>query len=413
MVNKTKVTLIFTIKFNSKTAETPVFAVRDYDAGVFAKEFTAQSFSELALKWLTQNGQTGLTLSGLNGKKFVGLDNPGVAEYFCSITSGFEGCRRNMRTRGAGDKTVEDIGSRQQRRWKASLFQDFETALGKVCPEDLAQAFELLQSSQSFKTKFLPAIHYRFAQDDKSTQALVDAYKAAVSKQDKKEAQWVLALYSPFHSQELTMQLFECSEHACKQANLVHRIRNLPSPQKSCTVRVLSKETVEHMEGFSFRADNCVRAAFSSTKKSKFHLVMNRHRLFLKYTDECHRLCVKPMRQTTFYSYYDKGIFKDMTRQTCCCTQCVNKGGVAFDILRQLCTTALGESSSTSEQTTWLNCINNLEHFFERYYRGMLKISSDDCNISAQCYGMCRDGSAGRGASRVHGVMCNTGDGLQ
>ena len=108
---------------------------------------------------------------------------------------------------------------------------------------------------------------------------------------------------------------------------------------------------------------------------------MNRHRLFLKYTDECERLCVKPMPQTTFYSYYDKGIFKDMTRQTCCCTQCVNKGGVAFDILRQLCTTALGESSSTSEQTTWLNCINNLEHFFERYYRGMLKVSSDDCNM--------------------------------
>ena len=162
-----------------------------------------------------------------------------------------------------------------------------------------------------------------------------------------------------------------------------HHVSHCPTSRARCflTVRVLSKETVEHMEGFSFRADNCVRAAFSSTKKSKFHLVMNRHRLFLKYTDECERLCVKPMGQTTFYSYYDKGIFKDMTRQTCCCTQCVNKGGVAFDILRQLCTTALGESLSTSEQTTWLNSINNLEHSFERYYRGMLKISSDDCNM--------------------------------
>ncbi len=27
-----------------------------------------------------------------------------------------------------------------------------------------------------------------------------------------------------------------------------------------------------------------------------------------------------------------------------------------------------------------MNNIQNLEHFFERYYRGMLKISSDDCN---------------------------------
>jgi hypothetical protein len=253
--------------------------------------------------------------------------------------------------------------------------------LGKVFPDDLAEAFELLQSSQAFKTRFLPAIHYRFAQDDTNTQALVDMYKAAVSKKDKMQAQWVLALYSPFHTQEHTMQLFQCSKHACEQANLAHRIRNLPGPQMSCTVTVLAKETVEHMDGFSLRADDCVRAAFSNTKKSKFHLVMNRHRLFRKYKDECKQLCVKAMGQTTFYSYYEKGIFKDMTRQTCCCTQCVNKGGVAFDILRQLCTTALGESLSTSEQTSWLNSIQNLEHFFERYYRGMLKISSDDCNM--------------------------------
>jgi hypothetical protein len=188
-----------------------------------------------------------------------------------------------MRTRGAGDKGVEDIGSRQQRRWKSSLLEDFETALGKVCPQDLGQAFELLQSSQAFKTRFLPDMHYRFAQDDKSTQALVDAYKAAVSKKDNMQAQWVLALYSPFHSQEHTMQLFQCSKHACEQANLAHRIRNLPGPQMSCTVTVLAKETVEHMDGFSLRSHNCVRAAFSNTKQSKFHLVMNRNRLFHKY----------------------------------------------------------------------------------------------------------------------------------
>jgi hypothetical protein len=114
--------------------------------------------------------------------------------------------------------------------------------------------------------------------------------------------------------------------------------------------------------------------------QDKFHLVMNRLRLFLKYTDECERLCVKTMGETTFYSY-DKDIFKNMTRQTCCCTQCVNKGDVTFDILRQLYTTDLGQSLSTSEQTSWLNHIQNLEHFFERYYRGMLKINSDDCNM--------------------------------
>jgi hypothetical protein len=192
--------------------------------------------------WLTQNGQTGLTLADMEGKKFVGIDNPGVAEYFCSNTSGFEDFRRNMRTWGTGDKGFEDIASRQQRRFKASLLQDVETALGKVCPQDLRQVFELLQSSQDFKTRFLSDMNYRFAQDDKTTQSLVDMYKETVSKEDKKQAQLVLTLYSPFHSQEHTIHLFQCSEHTYKQDNLTHRIRNLPSPEKRCTVTVLAKD---------------------------------------------------------------------------------------------------------------------------------------------------------------------------
>jgi hypothetical protein len=74
VVNKAKVTVIFEIKLNSKTPETPVFSVWDYDEGVFTREFTSHSFSQLSMLWLTQNGQTGVTLAGLNGKKFVGLD---------------------------------------------------------------------------------------------------------------------------------------------------------------------------------------------------------------------------------------------------------------------------------------------------------------------------------------------------
>ena len=72
VVKKAKVTVIFEIKLNAKTPETPVFSVRDYDEGVFAREFTAQSFSKLALLWLTQNGQRGLTLADMQGKKFGG-----------------------------------------------------------------------------------------------------------------------------------------------------------------------------------------------------------------------------------------------------------------------------------------------------------------------------------------------------
>jgi hypothetical protein len=185
------------------------------------------------MMWLTQNGQTGVTL----------------AIFF-------------------------------QRRLKASLLQDFEDTLDKSCPEDFGRAFELLQFTQS----------------------LVDMYKEVVSKQDKKQTQCVLDLYSPFHSQQHTMKLFECSKHGCEQDNLDHRIRNLSAPQKTFTVTVLTKETVDHMQDFALRADNCQRTVFSDAKIAKFHLVMNRNSLFLKYTDECKRLYVKAMGETTFYS---------------------------------------------------------------------------------------------------------------
>ena len=45
-VNKAKVTVIFEIKLNAKTPETPVFSVWDSDEGVFTREFTAHSFSQ-------------------------------------------------------------------------------------------------------------------------------------------------------------------------------------------------------------------------------------------------------------------------------------------------------------------------------------------------------------------------------
>ena len=165
----------------------------------------------------------------------MGLDVPALTEYFWSKVPSFQGVRSREKERGP---SKEDIGLRQKRRLKASLLEDFEAALGKACPDDLGRAFELLQSSQTFQTRFLPDMHHCFAQDDKSTQTLVDMYKEALSQQDKKQAQWVLALYSPFHSQEHTMNLFQCSEHACKQANLAHTIRNLSCPQQRCTVTV-------------------------------------------------------------------------------------------------------------------------------------------------------------------------------
>ena len=219
-VGKDTVVIMFEITMSVSTAEVPRFVARDFEGGVFCKSIASTSMGALEQAWLSQNlakHDTQISLANMKGGRFMGLDIPALTEYFRSKVPSFQAFRMREKERGS---SKEDIGLRQKRRLKASLFEDFEAALGKTCPDGLGRAFELLQSSQAFKTRFLPDIHYRFEKDDKTTQSLVDMYKEAMWKEDKKQAQWVLALYSPFHSQEHTMQLFECSEHACKQANL-------------------------------------------------------------------------------------------------------------------------------------------------------------------------------------------------
>jgi hypothetical protein len=220
------VTILFEIQMSVANLEQPLFVARDFHEGLFCKRLSATSAGALEKAWLSQHridSDPEISLSNMKGASFMGLDIPGFTNYLAGLVPSFQGARLREKERG---RSKEDIGLRQKRRLNASLLEDFKAALGKACPDDLGRAFELLQSSQAFQTRFLPDMHYRFAQDDKSTQTLVDMYKEAVSKQDKKQAQWVLALYSPFHSQEHTMKLFQCAEHACKQANLLGEDRS-------------------------------------------------------------------------------------------------------------------------------------------------------------------------------------------
>ena len=181
-VGKDTVVIMFEITMSVTTAEVPRFVARDFEGGVFCKSITSTSMGALEQAWLSQNlaeHDTQITLGNMKGARFMGLDVPALTEYFRSKVPSFQGVRSREKERGP---SKEDIGLRQKRRLRASLLEDFEAALGKTCPQDLGRAFELLQSSQAFQTRFLPDMHYRFAQDDTSTQALVDAYKADVSK---------------------------------------------------------------------------------------------------------------------------------------------------------------------------------------------------------------------------------------
>ena len=111
-------------------------------------------------------------------------------------------------------------------------------------------------------------------------QGLVDRYKASTDKHDQR---YLLSLVSPYQSREKTMARFECTEHACKAANLKNKLLNLPSDFKAAaTVSRISKETASHAEIFMLRDDNVLRAAHGNGRQFTLLRLMNRHRLLVK-----------------------------------------------------------------------------------------------------------------------------------
>jgi hypothetical protein len=281
--------------------------------------------------------------------------------------------------RGRG-KDLEDVGDRQMRRMKHNLVQDFEAALSKTCPDDVEEGFRLLQDSQRFQSRFERGLMYRFEQHDKVRMQLVKLFKSSLLKKNAAEARYILSLYSPFTTREATMQLFECTEHQVKQANVYHRLRNIPQPVVKAGVSMLRKETVQHLEDFAFKADNLMSQPYSPGQLPRFLLFMNRKRLYLKYKDDCLVKCIKkPMGITSFYKFYASKIFKMMTQQTCCCTQCIENGVGSKTLLTNLIQEAF--QSSPDKAKMYMDSLDNMERFYDCYYRGMLKRSSDDSNL--------------------------------
>jgi hypothetical protein len=377
-VDKDNVTICFEISSSVAYPERPLFLAGDFAGGPFATCVSSVSLGGLEQAWLSQqlgDDDAKLRLSDMKGGRFTGLDIRAVGAHLRSLTPGFDGFRAGVARRGLGKA---EVGHRQNRRQVHNLFEDFEDALSKVCPTDLEEAFRMLQQSQAFQAKFQQGLVYRFSQNDQVTQTLVKLYKTSLENKDVQQANYLLSLYSPFHSREITMQIFGCTEWACKRANWFHRLRTLPNPTKRERVQLFRKDTVEHMHAFGLRADNVERAAFSATKSECFFMKCNRNRLFHKYRQECESQRIKAMGKTAFYNWYTTRIFKQRKHELCCCTACINKGGVAFHTLRDLVKNVFG---STPLAFMYLDTFANLEHFFERDYRSILQESSDDSNI--------------------------------
>ena len=109
--------LIFKICLDTNNPTRPVFSVRAFKDGPFSVEFKSTNCNDLERMWLSQSNnlsnESG-SFSNIKGKVFVGFNNPGLGEYLCSKTPGFEGFGANQIRRGPG--VNGDLGERQLQR---------------------------------------------------------------------------------------------------------------------------------------------------------------------------------------------------------------------------------------------------------------------------------------------------------
>jgi hypothetical protein len=262
-VNKSRVTILFKIVYSVTRPDRPMFSAQDSQS--FNQTIQASTWGELEKKWLSQgslfSGQK--NLQGIEGKRFMGLNSLGLAEYWCSLTPGYEGFRANQPTRGAGEKGT--VGKRQRQRIEVSLSESFELLLKRVCPKDsdLSTAFSFLQGAPSFK-KLVKTSSEALEQNHPAVQALVVAYQSAVRANEKMEAKFILSLISTKNNRDVTMKIFHCTEHAVKAANTLSRLRRVSVIDKVDTsFGRFPKETVLHMEEFALRQDVVLRAAYN------------------------------------------------------------------------------------------------------------------------------------------------------
>jgi hypothetical protein len=388
VVNKKTVTLIFKIHLDISKPEKPVFSVRDFDAGPFSATFRSTNWGELELKWLSQaqGSSNVLALTQMKGKKFMGLNSLGLAEYLCSLTPGYEGFRAGLKTRGAGEKG--DVGPRQQRRIQANLSQSFEELLQRTCPDDLAKAFDFLRGAQSFKELYKGSSE-ALELNNPAVQSLVDVYKRAKDAKDKMEATFALSIFSTKYNSAVTITLFGCTKHEIKRANLLSRMRRITVIVKADeSFGRFEKETVEHMESCALRDDNVLKAAFSDRQCMRYFLGSNINRIYHKYVVETACLGVtNPMGKTSFYRFYRERIFKQKKKKDCACSQCVDEGDVGFDLVLDLVKDVFPVASEKRQK--YLNDLANMQLFYERQYRGFLVQSSKEV-LQCLTYGLSR-----------------------
>ena len=66
---------------------------------------------------------------------------------------------------------------------------------------------------------------------------------------------------------------------------------------------------------------------------------------------------------------------RNVWQETCCCTQCIEKGAAAFELLEDIIKQTYGLSAEASKRR---EVAKNIEVYYERYYRGLMLPTSQD-----------------------------------
>jgi hypothetical protein len=254
--------------------DAPCMSAREFvNAGLVKGGVKAERFSDLKIKWLQQrNPSLVINRASVKGSQFVGLSSLAMQDHFQSITPGYfdvEGAR-------AAPMRRDNLSAKQEQRIGVQAFKKFNEGMNEVCPGQPERAFSLLVR--------LKAFNERYAEDRKSIcmlicdpmiKNLVTRYKQAAHAKSKKA---ILAMFAPFHPNDVTMAVFEVTKHAARIARMHHRTsRGLDVAKTRVTLHRLSKDTVNHLEHFALRDDVTLRLAASPTNKELMLRVSNRY----------------------------------------------------------------------------------------------------------------------------------------
>ena len=123
------------------------------------------------------------------------------------------------------------------------------------------------------------------------------------------------------------------------------------------------------MESWVLHQNVVRRSVFSDRVSMRYILFTNKNRMHHDYVIHLEWTGVKPLSKTPFYVFCNDSICRNMTRETCVCTQCVEKDDVVCHGIRSV----LNAPWFAETSHKCLDEMTNMQYFYERNYRPLLE----------------------------------------